>query len=312
MLSVAAAAIGASTCENGHCDDAVNLIQVRAERVGAGDASHRDADPTLPEMLRMRSAAAKFEGKCLHANAWLQGFKGQKRKQKYSQGDQDAVLDSLFETMNLGSTNKFFAEFGFNTDGYAESGSGPNTQLMKEQGWTGLLMDGGHESIKDNLHKEFITRENIGELFDKYQVPADVDYVSIDIDSCDLQVYLGLMESKRYRPRVMTVEYNAMWSLDESKANRCVAADGERYSFKGDGLHGASLAAIAKAAHENGYKLVYVTKRLDAFLVREDLVCEDSEPPLETWRPITGLKAFPKQITHPATADDIARWVQEY
>tara|TARA_Y100001935_G_C17281180_1_gene497571 strand:- start:1118 stop:1249 length:132 start_codon:yes stop_codon:yes gene_type:complete len=43
-------------------------------------------------------------------------------------------------------------------------------------------MDGGNENDAINLKKEFITAENINELFEKYNVPESFDLLSIDID----------------------------------------------------------------------------------------------------------------------------------
>merc|ERR1719161_1888401 len=38
-----------------------------------------------------------------------------------------------------------------------------------------------------------------------------------------------------------------------------------------------------------GYNLVWVELHLDAFLVREDLICEGTAPALESFRSVTGL-----------------------
>jgi hypothetical protein len=121
----------------------------------------------------------------------------------HSQGDQDGVLAEIFS--RLGTTNRFFAEFGFDADSFA-GGVGANTQLLYAQGWRGLLMDGGHENAAIGLHREMITPGNVVGLFAKYGVPLEPDYVSIDLDSTDLWVFLAL--TKVYRPRVMSIEYN--------------------------------------------------------------------------------------------------------
>jgi len=162
------------------------------------------------------------------------------------------------------------------------SNTGQNTQLLHERGWHGLLFDGDHEAAQDNLHKEFITPENIVSLFEKYSVPEEPDYVSIDMDSCDLWVFLNLTE--HFRPRVFTIEYNSNYNFDESVTNRCVNSAGERYVWNSDDMYGASLAAIQKAAEQRGYTMVYVESHLDAFLVRRDLVCKGKEVPFETFR----------------------------
>ena len=79
----------------------------------------------------------------------------------YSQFGEDGVTVALFE--KLGHGTKYYVEFG------TEDGSECCSRvLMKEHGWTGLLMDGGHENLPINLRKEFVYAENIEALFEKY------------------------------------------------------------------------------------------------------------------------------------------------
>lgn len=135
--------------------------------------------------------------------SWPMRLREQERK-VHSQTMQDGVLEAIFE--HIGTTNKYYVEFGFDADSF-EGSIGSNTRNLYGQGWTGLLMDGGYENASINLHKEFLTDRNIVELFDKYLVPRAPDYVSIDVDSCDIWILLQL--TKAYRPRVITVEYNS-------------------------------------------------------------------------------------------------------
>lgn len=128
----------------------------------------------------------------------------EQERKVHSQTMQDGVLEAIFE--HIGTTNKYYVEFGFDADSF-EGSIGSNTRNLYGQGWTGLLMDGGYENASINLHKEFLTDRNIVELFDKYLVPRAPDYVSIDVDSCDIWILLQL--TKAYRPRVITVEYNS-------------------------------------------------------------------------------------------------------
>ena len=124
--------------------------------------------------------------------------------QHMSQAGQHLVLSSLFKL--IGTTNKQYVEFGYNTNeicGY----TGPNTCMMWRAGWTGLLMDGGHQNESINLQREMISSVNIASLFRKHSVPRDVDYVSVDIDSSDIWVLDRLLEE--YAPRVVSCEYNS-------------------------------------------------------------------------------------------------------
>jgi len=277
------------------------------------------------------TAALETNGACFDATAWYTTISQQPTWQKYSQGNQDQVLSSLFG-QTLGTVNNFYVEFGFNQLGYLGTGkpSGPNSKWIDEQntasgantalmhfewGWEGLLMDGGFEFEPDNLHKEWIKPENIDSLFQKYRVPKNVDYVSIDIDSCDLWVFIGLLKGPgNFRPRVFTVEYNPNYKLEESKTNRCIDDKGKPYFFKNDYLYGASLGALHKAAQSLNYTIVYATVGLDVFLVDKSLVCPGTELPLETFRGVTGIPAhqFGDGYSRQVQPEEVTHWVVDY
>jgi hypothetical protein len=60
-----------------------------------------------------------------------------------------------------------------------------------------------------------LSSANIVSLFEKYKVPLEADYVSIDIDSTDLWVFRAILASKKFRPRVFSVEYNANLAIGD-------------------------------------------------------------------------------------------------
>ena len=99
-----------------------------------------------------------------------------------SQGSQAHVLNEIFRI--VGTTAKDYVEFGYNTNLLC-AGSGANTCRLHQQGWKGLLLDGGHENTSINLHREMISSANIVHLFRKYRVRLEVDYVSEDMDSSE-------------------------------------------------------------------------------------------------------------------------------
>jgi hypothetical protein len=64
-----------------------------------------------------------------------------------------------------------------------------------------------HDTPNFQFHKAWIGSDTIVELFERYNVPAEVDYVSIDLDSVDLWVLRSLLSPpSKYRPRVFTIE----------------------------------------------------------------------------------------------------------
>lgn len=82
----------------------------------------------------------------------------------WSQNGEDGITMKLIELLDI-NEQKFYVEFG------VENGNECNTKILRELKWDGLIMDGGYENKNINLQKEFITKENINELFKKYNVP---------------------------------------------------------------------------------------------------------------------------------------------
>jgi hypothetical protein len=177
----------------------------------------------------------------------------------YSQNGEDGILWAIFN--KIGTTNKFCVEFG------VQDGRECNTRLLREKrGWTGLLMDPSDQN-PPSIKKEFITTENINELFRKYSVPEHFDLLSIDIDGNDYWIWKAL--APNYSPRVVVIEYNSKISPSLSKTIRY-----EPY-FQWDltDYYGASLLALTNLAQLKGYALAGCDRRgVNAFFVRNDLL----------------------------------------
>jgi hypothetical protein len=188
----------------------------------------------------------------------------------HSQGNQDGILEYVFE--NVGTTNKFYVEFGFNSPVY-HVGTGSNTyNLYHHHGWRGLLLDGGFENEAINLRKEWITSDNIVSLLEKYDVPSELDYLSIDIDSSDLWILHAILSSRKYRPRVFSVEYNS--NLPMNSFITCLNTT----VWNEDMLMGASFGALQMVGQLHGYSVVAVVKYLDIIFVRNDLLRGSAVP----------------------------------
>ena len=107
-----------------------------------------------------------------------------------------------------------------------------------------------------------ITHTNINSLFKKYNVPKNLDLLSIDIDSFDYWVWKGLTE---YNPNVVIIETNAglpnniplIISLDATPSLNT-------WKF------GANLLAMYDLAKEKGYEFV-TTVRWNPVFVKKNL-----------------------------------------
>lgn len=209
---------------------------------------------------------------------WINELQSKNRK-VYSQSGQDGLIEFIFK--NIGTTNKFCVEFGFNSY-TVQGGTGANTaRLVLEDDWKSLYLDEYCENLSINLHKESLNFENIGSIFKKYEVPQSPDYVSIDVDSIDLWLFKGMLLAK-YRPRLISVEYNINFPIT-------VSATVKRGTvWNNDAVYGASLLALHKVSEEFGYRLICVENHLDAFFVREDIVPDKVN--ISDFAKFTGIK----------------------
>lgn len=183
-------------------------------------------------------------------------------KRLISQNGEDGVLHKIFDL--IGTTDKYYIEFG--------AGKGHfccNTKYLREKhGWKGLLLEGAYKDDPTiNLHQEFITAENICELFRKYDVPIEFDLISIDIDRNDFYVWKAL--SSRYKPRVVVIESQSAFNSHEDKVIKYTAHakwDGSEYT-------GASILALFNLGRKLGYSLVYQESvGVNLFFIRDDII----------------------------------------
>ena len=220
--------------------------------------------------------------KCVSPKKLLQPLRRFGKWRWYSQQYQDAILHFLFLSPLHAlpprqSGPPFYVEFGFH--GVQDS----NSEYLARAGWHGVRFDSTHHQPESNLYREHVSLLNVVEVFEKYRVPSDVDFVSIDIDSCDLWVFAALVAPEtRFRPRVVQIEMNRHDTLEVDRVLDCSLATPPWEIYPGEKdaidtvfprIEGASVASIAKIGKWRGYSVVYVEPCYDVYLIRSDLVC---------------------------------------
>ena len=219
-----------------------------------------------PQHLQRRPLPSRVAHASSGKGPGAQSKKGGRVKSRFgpggSQGGQTARLARIFAT--IGTTNKRYVEFGY------QGRSTSNTfQLRQRDGWSGLLLDGDSRWTakpdgEPNLHLARITSRNVVKIFRKHSVPAEADYVSIDIDSHDLWVLRALLSSE-YRPRVLTVEYNSNfpWGTDLAFPDpEVMPITQKRFAMWGGNCYmGSSASALHAVAREYKYSVVDVVRR---------------------------------------------------
>ena len=190
--------------------------------------------------------------------------------------------------------------------------AGSNTETLRLQGWRGVRFDGDHHDEAAGVYREFVSSSSIVSLFRKYNVAADVDYVSIDIDSSDLWVLRALLSSEAYKPKVISVEYNSNFPWGYSLAFPDATDTGlprRLREWDKDCYLGSSARAIHQVASEFGYVIVDAEAGLDLFLVRSELWGARPLPRLSTK---TLYRPFNLQRAHVAMAPDKAAAYIDY
>jgi hypothetical protein len=206
------------------------------------------------------------------------------KKSSKSQGSQDEYFKTIFN--KVGTTNRFFVEFGFNEPSYTSGGSGANTWNLYDQGWRGLLLDGDRNNSAINLHAHFLFSNNIGRVLKSYKVPLELDLLSCDMDSHDLFVFNAILEAG-FRPRVITTEFNSNYPLEFAITQIDPTKLGEtseefQFVFK-QCAWGASASALKIVAQKYGYTLVGKVGILDLVWLRDDLLHANWEIPAFDW-----------------------------
>ena len=169
----------------------------------------------------------------------------------YSQNGEDGITMKLVELIyGNDNINKYYVEFG------VEDGNECNTRILREQyKWNGLLMDGSHENNDINLKKEFIYKDNVIELFKKYNVPTHINLLCVDTDYNDF--YLLNEIFKKYTCDIIICEYNASLLPTEDK----IIIYEKNSMWNGTNYFGASLLSLKQLGEKSmtGFMLLGLT-----------------------------------------------------
>jgi hypothetical protein len=189
----------------------------------------------------------------------------------YSQSGEDGIIEKVFDTLNI--ENGWYCEFGAGDGDWI-----PNTKLLREKGWNGVLIEGELESYKVlsekydkdqslTLINKYVScekGERLDDILKKTKIPRDFDLLSIDVDGNDLWIWESL---KNYNPKMVVVEYNYTYPSDSSVTIKYDPS----HRFRENNYYGASAGAFDKLAKSKEYVLVACTHGLNLFYCRKDL-----------------------------------------
>jgi len=171
----------------------------------------------------------------------------------------------------LGIDKGFFVDIAA-SDGVA----GSCTKPLLENGWGGLAfeMDPDYFSQLSFTWADFpaaklartrVIPRNVGVLLRGFEVPADFDFLNLDIDSYDLKV-LEAMLAEDFRPKLISMEIN---EKIPPPVYFTVLFD-ENHYWRLDHFFGCSLAAAASSLKKSGYILESLQYN-NAMFIRSDV-----------------------------------------
>lgn len=181
-----------------------------------------------------------------------------------SQQLEDGIIEGVFHFCK--PVSRYCVDIG-SADGIWCS----NVRNLILQGWSALMIewDGVSKGEKTfpKLQKnyrenrkvitvhDFVTKENIQETLDIHGVPENLDLLSIDIDSKDLEVWQGIV---KHKPNLVVIECN----FDRTSLN-------DFYYVPGDLKGAAGVGSLNQVAQEKGYDYLCV-EMCNAFFIKRE------------------------------------------
>ena len=198
-------------------------------------------------------------------------FPSQYEHQTFSQNGEDGIIIEIFRRLNISAG--YFIEMG------SGDGSENNTRLLLELGWSGIWIDGDKANIdicEKNFQKfidsnrliaqkTFICDKNVNSVLSELNIPADIEFLSIDLD---LTTHLVWEKVGLIKPKVVAIEYNGFFpDLSHWKADL-----DKNKMWDGSINMGASLHTITEISNTKGYQLIGCDLTgTNAFFVLEEI-----------------------------------------
>ena len=218
---------------------------------------------------------------------------GAQRFRLRSQHEEDGITLALLRA--AGIEHRTFVEIGSGSTG------GNSAILAYEFGWSGLMVDANRKAVEGarqtfrfnpgvTVVKARLDTATINEFLTKHHVAAEVDFMSIDVDSFDYWLWKA---TTVVSPRVLVMEYNGLFGAERA----VTVPDAPRPSVAPKGYGGASLAALESLNRAKGYGLVLCEDAgVNAFFLRDDVAPEVPR--------LTAAQAFRPQLTSYDAAGD--------
>ena len=186
----------------------------------------------------------------------MSGLKSFSKNKYFSQFGEDGIIEEILDRLSKHITlDKWCSEFGA-WDGVYLSNT---CYFIKEKQYRAILIEGDKSKIsdlernfpQDEIHKvnklvSFDGRNSLENIFDKYKIPSNFDFLSIDVDGVD---YYILKSLNHYKPKVICIEFNpTMPNVVDFVQSKDMAVK-----------QGCSARALVRLGTEKGYSLIAST-----------------------------------------------------
>lgn len=185
----------------------------------------------------------------------------------HSQCGEDGILEEIFN--RIGEGDRKYLEFGAWDGAYFS-----NSAYLRSKGWTGTLWEGDEQKVNSvgnrqeiNLNFEFVSPANINELLKKYDIPKNLDFLSIDIDSDDAFVWEAI-DNNLCSPRVVIIEYNT--GLPNSLSLQAESGKSRPPINNPGAYFNCNLHKMLNIAEKKGYELVDVVSQNAIFILESE------------------------------------------
>lgn len=173
-------------------------------------------------------------------------------KQTYSQHGEDGIIKVMTDAIR--QPNKFVFEIGWG------SGKENMSRNLFEQGWSGIGIDGARQPhpgliIPDQFQYRcfYVQPDRLSEAFQ--DVPHDMDFFSLDIDSFDYEVASWAL-ANGYRPKTVCLEFNCHFGpyVQASFPWAPLTLDRPKHVYNKKIFYGCSLARYRQLWEGHGYR----------------------------------------------------------
>jgi hypothetical protein len=182
--------------------------------------------------------------------------------------NQNAVTEMAIEKLleKLSVRNRWCVEFG------AADGIDSNARnLIVEHGYSAVLIEGSQSRFaqlkkncegRDNVFPlngfvGFTEQDGLDAILSKFSIPADFDFLTIDIDGNDYHVWNAIV---KYRPKIVMIEFNPSIPPEIKFVQPADSSVSQ----------GSSLASIVELGNAKDYELVAVLG-VNAFFVTKEI-----------------------------------------